>query len=835
MEKEFEKLFWDIFRCNGMGEVRKIVTSNALLKNPDNWFPYGGRDKDDKTNFGTFNNQQNNSGGALVEKVTNSIDSLLLKQCKLKKIDPTSSKAPRTMEGAAELFFGIPKGDIGELMSGQRSKLASDNIQIVATGAKDKPDLMIWDNGEGQHPDDFKNTFLSIARGNKQDIAFVQGQYNMGSTGAVIFCEEPSYQLIASKKDNSIFQTEKHTKNFFGWTLVRRHTLNDEEEQKYKTPWYEYFAIEGETIPQFEIENLDINLADNKQFETGSFVKLYSYEMPRDAKTAIWQGLYREFNQLLYKPALPFLLYEARKDMQQKERGATIPVYGNHVRVNDPSREEDLLERAPICNVIEDDRIGEVSVLSIVFKEGTTQQQQGRQRNYIGRNRNIIYILNGQAHDTEGVTFITQELNYRFLKKSLLIVIDCSKMNTNFRSDLFMANRSTQREGEKSDLLKSKIKEELKADKTLSALNRERKEKILKGGGDQESRAFILDLISDVPLDKSLTDLLTPGIDLPPVAGKSSPNSPKGDKKRKAKKETKRFPSIFKINIKEDVNGQKIKSIPLNGKGIIEFETDVDNDYFYRPQEKGDFRVQILGGQYGNNPNPVKPSPHRVVDFFDVNRSGPNDGSIRLTLKPKSNLSVGDEIKLNAKLTSPDGDMESIFYVKIADNRKEDGDKKVEKKPQDLALPQLIKITKRDDGDWVQDNGEQWKHDSNWNDNSVVCIVVGDGDSKKAVDAIAINMDSKTLKDFASKERADSEQSAESIKNLYVGKVFWHSLFLYTIFEKLSKSQKRGITTLSDSDDEQSNEELVAEIFKRYAKVLLHLDVNEAILKTLGD
>lgn len=61
-----------------------------------------------------------------------------------------------------------------------------------------------------------------------------------------------------------------------------------------------------------------------------------------------------------------------------------------------------------------------------------------------------------------------------------------------------------------------------------------------------------------------------------------------------------------------------------------------------------------------------------MADVFEVNQSGPNDGSIKLTLKPKDNLSVGDEIKLNAKLISPDGDMESIFYVKIIDSQKQE-------------------------------------------------------------------------------------------------------------------------------------------------------------------
>ena len=140
-----------------------------MMNNPKNWHPYG----DNKANFGTFENQQSNSSSALIEKVTNSIDALLLKECKLRQIDPKSDKAPNSIEDATEKFYGIPKGDIGELLKAKRAQMARDNIQIIATG---NSNLMIWDNGEGQHPDDFKNTFLSIANGNKTDIQFVQGK-----------------------------------------------------------------------------------------------------------------------------------------------------------------------------------------------------------------------------------------------------------------------------------------------------------------------------------------------------------------------------------------------------------------------------------------------------------------------------------------------------------------------------------------------------------------------------------------------------------------------------------------------------------------------------------
>ncbi len=819
------RIFKEAFACNGEDELHKLVTENQYFKNSNNWYPYGGKDKDDRSNFGTFENQQAHSGAALVEKITNSIDALLLKQCKQQDIDPKSKDAPETMEQATEKFFDIPKGDIGELLGKERAQIAKDNIQIIATGNEDKPDLMIYDYGEGQHPDNFLKTFLSIANNNKTDIAFVQGKYNMGSTGAVVFCGKYRYQLIASKMDDKIFELQtEHNENLFGWTLVRRHVLTDKEDAKYGSSWYEYFAINGETMPQFEINELDIGLYADKKFITGSFIKLFSYEMPRGAKGAINEGLYQEFNQLLYKPALPFWLSEKR-DKYTHWKMLDIAVYGNHVRINNPDKQ--ILEQDPIYEKLIDNKIGTIIVQAIVLKKGeNSQQQTDRKRRFIGSGRNIIYTLNGQVQGNEGQSFITQDLKYNFLKDSMLIVIDCSKIKTEFRQDLFMANRSNLRQSDKLDLLRSKVIDMLKNNESLRQLNTQRKNAILQGGDDKKEKELIENLLSKVPLDKSLINLLKKGMDLINLPAKKEKITNQG-KEEKRPQESKRFPSIFKVNIKEKDNGKKIKSIPLNGKGVIKFETDVMEDYFYRPQEKGEFQIQILAGRGHNTDKPIDPNlnpdANKVADIFEVNQSGPADGSIKLTLKPRDNLSVGDEIELNAKLTSPDGDMESIFYVKIIDPQKQENTK-LKKEPEQPELPQLIKIIKKEDSNWhQQNNGKIWSEVEGWDENNVIHIIPSE-EEKKVVDAIAINMNSNSLKRYLSKNKAKSEKEIDYLKNQYISKIYLHGLFLYSILDKL-KSQK----------DSQSSEDLLAQIFKNYSDVLIHLDTNKEILNSFDE
>ena len=143
-EREYKELFFKLFKANGKQEVSEMISNNDLLKNPGNWHPYGG----DKSNFSVFDNQQPNPVPALIEKITNSIDSILLKKCKLQGIDPTNRKeAPNSMSKAVEKFFNIKHGDLGEITPTERKEL-SQNIQLIATGCEKTPDLLIFDNGE---------------------------------------------------------------------------------------------------------------------------------------------------------------------------------------------------------------------------------------------------------------------------------------------------------------------------------------------------------------------------------------------------------------------------------------------------------------------------------------------------------------------------------------------------------------------------------------------------------------------------------------------------------------------------------------------------------------
>lgn len=96
-------------------EVKGIVDNEVYFKEGD-WKPLGGNEN----NFGVVYNQQSHPTAALVEKIINSVDAILLKECKLRDIDPQGKDAPKSMLEAAEKFFGIKDGKLDELSQEKR-------------------------------------------------------------------------------------------------------------------------------------------------------------------------------------------------------------------------------------------------------------------------------------------------------------------------------------------------------------------------------------------------------------------------------------------------------------------------------------------------------------------------------------------------------------------------------------------------------------------------------------------------------------------------------------------------------------------------------------------
>ena len=277
-----EKLCLEIAKVEDGTQVIDILKSYNLQEDEECWVPVGSKigKKFDLNNHATIGNQQSNPSNALVEKLVNCGDSTLLYKCVEKGLDPTSDNAPRDVRDAITKLLDVKRGRWITATASERTKISEKYCNLVATGETGRsanPTFTIIDSAEGQQPDAFEETFLSLTLKNKVGVRFVQGKFGMGSYGAVNFCTVDGLQFILSKR-NTILLKSGDT-NLWGFTVVRKIA----PEGNYKSSRWVYLTIHNK-IPSFDRQSLDLFLGPHpnpygEKFEFGSFIKLYNYDI----------------------------------------------------------------------------------------------------------------------------------------------------------------------------------------------------------------------------------------------------------------------------------------------------------------------------------------------------------------------------------------------------------------------------------------------------------------------------------------------------------------------------------------------------------------------------
>ncbi|MBP5405033.1 MAG: hypothetical protein J6Y74_03705 [Clostridia bacterium] len=741
-----QELFLKLYNCQNYNEVYNLVHGDTLLSNPDNWTPYG----NNPNNCGTFENQQAKPEAALVEKLTNSIDAILTKECLLRGIDPRSSgdDVPKNMVEAIEKFFSISRGKWENASPSRRREIAK-NLQILVSGDRQTPNVAIYDHGEGQKPQDFPKTFLSLHSGNKMDIPFVQGKFNMGSTGAILFCGgDEKYQLIISRKSKELCESEDDY--LYGFTLVRKHPLSSEEENTKKCTWYEYFTIDGK-VPSFRAESLNLGLED-ALFIDGTIIKMYSYEFSRGCQTDATLDLWRELNTLLYDSALPILICEQRDFRGHSKEKLML---GNQTRIAIDEREK---KHKTFSFAIQDiETFGAKVPIEITVFNQTVKNPE-----FI-RGRSVIFTLNGQTQGSENKTFISVDLGFRQLREYMLISVDCSNIKTSVRNEMFMSSRDRMREGKHYTKLREQIVDLLKNEDCLKELNQEYKGKeLLESKDDKE---LIQNLFANLKGNENIKRLLSNMNGLYPFTTKKEVQreGTSGKKKSEEKPQLRRFPSYFRVTNLKEKDGKLYKAVPLGGKGSITFETNVENEFLTRNMDKGELEISILNysGHSGGGGGHLPSTPD---DKLRISRSGPNDGEIKLSFETTDKTEVGDMFEISAKMISASGNIEVVVFIGIEEPKeKKEGNPETKEVP-DLNLPSLIKVTK---DDWDGQNPPITANDIvrfNLTDNGVI-------------EQILINMDSNLIK----KQMNKPGVSVERIGKKYITSIYAHSLMIYTM------------------------------------------------------
>ncbi|MYB58068.1 MAG: hypothetical protein F4X51_16885 [Gemmatimonadetes bacterium] len=722
------------------------------------------------------------------------------------------------MEEAKAKFFQNHKN--WDLSSFRKQQ--AESIQIIADGPRFNTSLIIYDDGEGQSPEKFEDTFLSLLSGNKNEIHFVQGKYNMGGSGAIVFCGKKRYQLIGSKRYDDTGD--------FGFTLIREHPLSKEEERTKKNTWYEYLKIDGE-IPAFQADQQDLGLY-NRRFRTGTIIKLYSYDLPTGRRSVISRDLNQSINEYLFEPILPVITID-KKERYPNDRNLERDLYGLKRRLEqDDSRYVDEY----FSEDFDDKIFGKMKVTCYVFKtklddRTVKETKETIRREFFKNNMSVLFSVNGQVHGHYTSEFITRSLKLNLLKEHLLIHVDCTNMDYDFRKELFMASRDRLKDGDKTRQLRKFLADKLGSKNSrLTEIQKRRKDSISVGSGD--AKEMLKSLTQNLPMNPELMQLLDQTFKLDQRNGRKKKRTKTIKRPHKEPFKSQRFPSYLKLRTKND--GLKpVAQIPLGGEKSIYFETDVEDHYFDRVEDPGEMRIALLGFSSNDSEGGDKPSRiDEIEDAFNVNISSPQEGTIKVNFNPTQKVDVGDAVQIKATLNGAGENFDQIFWVKVSDRQAPQQPSKKDQISQapDLGLPQCILAYQNlQDGEntitWEKvgiSAGEEMDYDT-------VVYPMMEGEK---LERIYINMDSTVLKNFKSKTRNPNEEQLEIANQKYIADVYFHTLFLYTI----TKNRKYKFIQERDIPDVhvELNEYLKDLFENQYAAFLLNFDTDK-IMQLVGD
>ncbi len=634
-----------LMRADTEVEVIEILKKAGYWDDSDAWRLFS----DNDNSFSVIGNQQSEAVAAFVEKIINSVDARLVNACYLAGCDPEGPDAPQSMrESVARFFEGKPhpKDADGRISDWIDGKATSEGrlLTVAATGKMPRhgqPSLTVADQGEGQTPDDFPNTFMSIQRNNKLRIPFVQGKFNMGGTGALQFSK---LQLVISRRNPALLRGAASARDRqWGFTVVRREWPPGGSKSsvfRYLAPvrvaestLRGVLAFAADEWPIFPEANRDIRDAYQRPSPYGSLVKLYEYTWQGTKSNIVFSGdgLLRRIDIGLPELALPVRLFECRKEYPGHGGSFATNALGLVARL-DRDREGNI-EDEPIGGVIALDDGKQIRLRVYVFQDADKAKQ------YRNPRHGVVFGVNGQMHASYRTDFFSRNsVNLSYLKDSLLVFADCSAIDGRTREDLFMNSRDRLRDTGLSRQLEKKLESFLRNEPTLRVLQNRRRQRAIqdKLKDDKPLSDVLQGLMKKNPI---LSKMFLQGLNLsapfPPTGGKG------GGKKGTADVFLgKRYPTYFRFKDRKEGEAL-VREARLNTRARVSFETDAEDAYFVRDVDPGAWNVRCkVGDEY--------------IDAAGWITTGPKSGIAQLWFDSlPDGTRVGDHVEYLVEVTDP--------------------------------------------------------------------------------------------------------------------------------------------------------------------------------------
>jgi len=647
-------------------EVVRILNNAKLWSDDSAW-----KEVDESNgNWSTIGNQQSMPDSALAEKIINSVDAVLMRECFKRGINPTEKEAPKSIAEAQKEYFGIFNGKLSSIDASIRSKLA-ENIFLVASGDKTSPSYSIIDLGEGQAPNSFLETFLSLNKGNKSKIQFVQGKFGMGGTGVFRFGSlEHNLQLIISKRNQEI--KDSSGSNEWGVTVIRRIPPTGQMRSSvftYLAPQGKIISFDSQTLPLLPDDNLN---GYKRSIKHGTFIKIYDYQMSTGRlRSDATRHLHNRLSLLMPDIALPIRVADIRY-----EKSPIKTLSGLSVRLDEDKR-ENLEDGFPGS--------GEMSVQGQRMDYSIYAFKAGKRETY-ATEEGIIFTVNGQTHGALPRYFFERKaVEMAYLSDSILVIVDCSRINRRMQENLFMNSRDRLCNGPLQNEIERKLEDIIKNHPGLKALKeKRRREDIEDKLQDSKPLADVLENI--IKKSPSLSSLF--------IKGMRITNPFKLDSvSEKTEFKGKEFPNYFKLTKK--YSKEKPKICPINTRFRVQYETNAVNDYFKRDKDPGELILKISG---------------ILTENYSLNLW---DGLATLTIEIPQDAKVGDKLCFQSEVI----DLKRIepfiseFCVEVDKEQEKSNGKKGERKkppsgnpgndrqePTFLNIPNAFEV-KRDEWD----------------------------------------------------------------------------------------------------------------------------------------
>lgn len=592
MTERNSQMLFKLLSCSSSDKIDDYIKSDSFFNEANcMWKPYGGREN----NAGQVEGQMKSSSNALVEKLTNSIDALLMRRCyEVEGTAPDSKdpKLPKSLSEAINKYFGSE-----DEINKKRSEWAKRHLVVLAEGDKKKPTLTVIDRGEGQSQERIQHTIVHLSGSIKQNVDFVFGKYHQGGSAAIRFCGSKAkcYQLVLSRRAETI--ADKSKPNDYGWTLVRRN-------YKSRTAFYEYCTAKGGNIFSFKFEKpLKINGLDI-EFADGCLIRLYDYYLDNPSNITYGRNsLAFDIDQKLQKSPLPIYL----QDMRGWRGDTKYTIAGLLRRIEDNK------------DIVSDDitlpaGLGEVGVRNIrCIRLKHISDAKGVESYKLQREK-IFYVENGLALGYENESFLRTDCQLPALAPYLLCYIDMSDIPVEL-ANLFHAGREEFAHTDDYRTLKDRLKTFFE-NEIFEKWDKEYQEKSLASANEdnKELDKLIEKAIVD---DPELKELLGIGEEI---------KIPKGKEEDKEKYVGEEHPKKF------EYVGEQPKEVDKSSYALVSFRTEAEDKLLTR--KKNRYYIDWS----------------RDSKLFDVVLRGMNKGVISLRVDCKENAKVGDEDKITFTL-----------------------------------------------------------------------------------------------------------------------------------------------------------------------------------------